>query len=147
MLSLEEKLKIAKQNAATNVTEEDVIESDRKVQELQKKIDDLQFTASNLDAALETERERRRELENEKQSLMKLKSANISDPEMGASSSFSLLIDDDGGDRAGFNYAKRFINKQKHYLLRGPPNARIKRVVIVLYLFIIHVFLIKMCLL
>jgi chromosome segregation ATPase len=149
--ALEEKLKIAKENASKNVNEEELIDSNKKIEELQKKVEDLQFTATNLDSALQLERERRRELENEKQTYWSQSSKSVnmtaieSDPEVG-SSSFSLLIDEETGDKSKLNSAKRFLTKQKHFFLNGPPNAKFKRIAIIAYLLILHVLFFKMCL-
>jgi hypothetical protein len=148
---LEEKLRIAKENASKNVNEEELIDSNKKIEELQKRVEDLQFTATNLDSALQLERERRRELENEKQTFWSQPSksvnmtANESDPEVG-SSSFSLLIDEESGDKSKLNSTKRFLTKQKHFFLKGPPNAKFKRIAIIAYLLILHVLFLKMCL-
>jgi len=146
---LEEKLRIAKENASKNVNEEDLIDSNKKVEELQKKVEDLQFTATNLDSALQSERERRRELENERQTFWSQSKSNLSavesDPQMG-SSSFSLLIDEESGDKSKLSSAKRFLSRQRHYLLKGPPNSRYKRIAIIAYLLILHLLFFKMCL-
>ena len=45
-----------------------------------------------------------------------------SDREVG-SSSFALLIDEQIGDKSKLNWAKRLLTKQKHFFLKGPPNA------------------------
>lgn len=153
MTALEEKLRIAKENASKNVNEEELIDSNKRIEELVKKVEDLQFTASNLDSALQTERQRRRELENEKQTFwsQSSKASDFSaiDGDRGStasSSSFSLLIDEGIGDKSHLSSAKRFITKQKHFFIRGPPNAKYKRIAIVVYLVIIHILLLKACL-
>jgi hypothetical protein len=68
-----------------------------------------------------------------------------SDPEVG-SSSFALLIDEETGDKSKLNSTKRLLTKQKHFFLKGPPNAKLKRIAIIAYLLILHILFLKTCL-
>ena len=145
--NLEEKLKVAKENELRNVNEQDV-ERDNKIEELQKRIEELQFTASSLDSGLQTERQRRRELEDELQGLWKTKSktarspSSSSDPEFG--DDYSLLMGQ-GTKSPSDNITtiKRFFTRQKYLILRGPRHVRIKRLAIIGYLIILHFICIK----
>ena len=151
VFTLEAKLRVAKDNEAKNVNEEDLIDSSKRCDELAKRVEELQLTAQSLDAALQSERLRRRELEAEKQQFWGQESAGrassmSSTDGADGSTSFSLLIDEGMGDKSGLHSAKRFLTKQKHNLLRGPPSVRYRRWAIVVYLVIFHVLLLKLCL-
>ena len=71
--SLEEKLKEASKSNANilGYTNDDIIDRERELGELRKKVDQLKFTINNLDLALNKEREKRRACEEELESFWK----------------------------------------------------------------------------
>ena len=104
----------------------------------------MQFTASNLDSALQTERQKRRELELEKQTFWSRGSGNSDSGEPStSSSSFSLLIDEGSANKSGLGSAKKLFARQ---LMRGPPNQRYFKIGIAVYLALLHLSVLYLCL-